>query len=501
MASSGWQTWNNLYTSSFGYDYFKCSIRIDSITHSGNTVTVSGAYGVKNDGGYSSYYVYPINAAITGSGYSQVTSRNQWIGTNEIAAVGFTTSFTASAGSTSANVTVEWSYNNGTAYNAYTYTLYFDASYTAPTGLSVSNIVRGQDSFTATVSVSGWGGTGSSSTRYRELQVWTQGMVEPRRYEAVFGDSTSGTITCGNSSSGSLTIIPNTMYRIGCYASNGSLNTGSQSVGDYTTLPPTTSLSNVEVTQTTARFIYSVPNQGGTYDMVLKKQLDGGTAETVTTLTGSGTKSGEITITGLAADTTHTLVVSLSTSAGEVVSNTVTFSTTPVPPACKLYCPALQNNQYVLKQVKKLYGPTNKHISSINPSVTQGPATCSVSDTSLLLSKLQADTTLTSAVAAGGSVRWIQITAAPLSGSQRVGVYLYYYDGTGTSKSKTLKAATTVASVQTFLSNWGISYNVGSSVSGHTYVYPYASYVYDRKEIKKLYGSVNDVTKLIYVGS
>jgi hypothetical protein len=100
--------------------------------------------------------------------------------------------------------------------------------------------------------------------------------------------------------------------------------------------------------------------------MVLSYQLDGGSLITVTTLTGSGTKSGSFTVSGLAPETTHTLTAALTTTAGEVVSNTVTFTTAQVP--VKLY--GSVNGQ--TKLVRKLYGSVNgqtKEITKLYGSV------------------------------------------------------------------------------------------------------------------------------------
>lgn len=238
---------------------------------------------------------------------------------------------------------------------------------TAPTGLAVSNAQKYQNSFAATVSVTGWGGAGDANSRYRELQVWTynaSSLVEPRKYQKATGNTMSSVITVDNNSGyGTLTIVPNTMYTIGMFASNGTYNTSSQRVGDWTTLPPTPSLSNTSVTTTSAGFSYSVPNQGGKYNMAVKYQIDGGSKVSVTTLSGSGTKSGNFTVSGLTPNTSHTIVVSLTTDIGEVVSNTVSFTTLPnfklygsvnnkTKKITKMYCSVNGKT----KLVKKLYG-------------------------------------------------------------------------------------------------------------------------------------------------
>lgn len=230
---------------------------------------------------------------------------------------------------------------------------------TPPTGLSVTDVVRAPEGFTATVSITGWG-TGSG-TRYRELQVWTyssSGLVEPRKYMPAYGDSLSGTITINNSTpNGSLTIVPNTMYVIGAYATNGAAATGSTRFGECTTLPPHSSLSTNFIAQTSAGFTVSVPNQGGKYDMVLKYQLDSEPLVTVTTLTGAGTKGAAFTVFDLRPGTTHTITAALTTNAGETVSNTITFTTEAAP--VTLY--GSVNNQ--AEKVVKMYGPIEQQVN------------------------------------------------------------------------------------------------------------------------------------------
>lgn len=129
MASSGWQGDVTLTSGGFGYNYFKGNLRIDSITHSGNTVTVSGVFGVHNDGGPNSYYVYPITARVRDlTNYQEVVAGNAWIDNGQWVTVPVSFSFTASGGTTSHSITVDWLYNNGTADNNISYTLTFDAS-------------------------------------------------------------------------------------------------------------------------------------------------------------------------------------------------------------------------------------------------------------------------------------------------------------------------------------------------------------------------------------
>lgn len=211
---------------------------------------------------------------------------------------------------------------------------------TAPTGLAMSNLSRGVDSFTATVSVTGWGGAGDSSTRYRELEVWTKsdsGLVTPYRFKPVWGDTLSSSITVDNNSgyptSNPLTIIPNKMYTIGIYATNGTYATGGQRQGNYSTKAPAPTVSKTSVTTNSGTFSYSIPNQGGQYSIALQYSLNSGsTWTTAATLTGSGAKTGTFTVSGLSAYTTYSMQTRTSTDAGQTSGSTVSFTTNGVAP-------------------------------------------------------------------------------------------------------------------------------------------------------------------------
>lgn len=143
MASSGWLTpYQTLTSSGFGYSYFKGAIYISSITRSGTTVTVTAKFGVYNDGGPSSYYVYPINAKVRDvTNFYQVVAGNVWIGTNQWVETGlFTFTLTVPVATTTANITIDWLYNNGYNGNTIVYTLSFDSGIPTPdlTGIGVT---------------------------------------------------------------------------------------------------------------------------------------------------------------------------------------------------------------------------------------------------------------------------------------------------------------------------------------------------------------------------
>lgn len=238
---------------------------------------------------------------------------------------------------------------------------------TSPTGLSCNNLVRGVEEFTANVSLSGWGK--GSGTRYRELQCWTyneSSLVEPRRYQPAYGDSLSGNITVSNGSSGNLTIVGNTMYTIGVYASNGEANTGSVRVGNYTTRAYAPTLSVNTLGENDVIIAYSTQADGGKYAKSVQYSIDGGTTWVTgaTVNTGSAT-TGTFTISGLTDDTEYTIKCRVSTSSGETNGTDITFRTLE---SHKLY----GSVGGVTKKVTKLYGSVGgqtKEIKKLYASV------------------------------------------------------------------------------------------------------------------------------------
>lgn len=369
MASSGWQGEVTLVDQGFGYDWFKGDLRVDSITHSGSTVTVSGVLAVKNtrSGSGYSYYIDPINARAAGGAYQQIVAGNQHINDGSMVSKSVTFTFSAGASETSKQVTVDWLYYGGGRSNSKTYTLYFDADATAPTGLDVTGVTVGAQSIKATVSVTGWGGAGDASSRYRELQVWSGNMSGDSRKQTATGNTLSSEITCNNSSSGTLTLTPNTKYYIGAYATNGTLNTGSQPFGTAITNVPTAGATMGTVTARSATINWSIANQGGERDIKIDYSLDSGSWTTVTTATGSGAKSGSFTLNNLTPNSSHTIVVRSSAVGGSVAGGT-TLNFTMADWPTKIYC-SVNNSR---KRVKRIYcsvGGQRKKVKKIYCSV------------------------------------------------------------------------------------------------------------------------------------
>lgn len=333
-----------------------------SASRSGSTITVSGSFSVSQGNAWNLNAIYACVDGVTG--WMRVkpyaNSGGSW-------STNFSFSFTDSAAGTRTYTAYFAVYNNAESasvgnWDSVTFTISYPAETSPPSGHNISNVVRGIDNFTLTGGISSWGVPNSAGgVRFGVAQsaITTGGVAQ---YTERITTKT-GTVTISTNSTKTnnptFSIDPNTMYHIGIYATNSdSLGSYGQD-WTYTTLPPTTALNNSAVTETTADFLYSVPSQGGKYNMDLKYQLDSGNPVTVTTLTGSGAKSGSFTVSNLSPGTTHTLTASLTTNAGETVSNTVTFTTAQTPN--KLY--GSVNGQ--TKLISKLYGSVNGQTKEI----------------------------------------------------------------------------------------------------------------------------------------
>ena len=228
---------------------------------------------------------------------------------------------------------------------------------TAPTGLAVSNITPATESFSATVSVTAWG-TNPGSTRYRELQCWTKGMIQPRRYKVETSNALSSTIVVDNNSSytaadGPLNITGNTEYTLGAFASNGNADTGSVNMGNAVTLAYAAILQPAITSSTTATVDYFIKADGGKYSKTYQYSIDGGTSwTTFATVSSSSATSGSFNLTGLTAGTSYTIKHRVTTTAG--VNNGADAVLT-IPTRNKFY--GSVNDEAT--RVTKIYGSVN----------------------------------------------------------------------------------------------------------------------------------------------
>ena len=246
------------------------------------------------------------------------------------------------------------------------------AQASAPTGLSCSNISATYDTVTATVSVTGWGGAGDASTRYRNLSVM-QTNDKPtsiRRYQRVYGNTMSSAITVNNSTQyGTMTIVPNTRYWLWWYATNGTYAAESPNPSTTTviTLAKPAELSIDDRTDDSITFNYNTFADGGYYAKTYEYSIDGGTTwTTFATVADGSASSGSFTITGLSVGNTYTLKTRAVTTAGTSNATDVVFT---IPATNKFYGPVNgeATNAYKMygsvngqtKEIKKVYGSVN----------------------------------------------------------------------------------------------------------------------------------------------
>ena len=276
--------------------------------------------------GYSGSFTYGAGSASASGSWSNARVNTYW---ETFMSIGFT----ISAGGGSYNV---WC--SGYSYNDFTVSVSFPNQRTAPTGLGASNIRRGTESFTATIKVSSWGNYVEDWEKYRELQCWTKsdsGLVEPRRWQPTAKSAScplSGDITVSNSSSvtsgSNFRITGNTTYTLGMYASNGYTSTGSQRIGNYTTLPYAATLSLNTAHSSSLDINCATLANGNAFPQKIQYSIDGGTTWTDgITVTGGSAQTNVMTISGLSANTEYTIKSRVTTSAGTTNNADITAKT------------------------------------------------------------------------------------------------------------------------------------------------------------------------------
>lgn len=151
----------------------------------------------------------------------------------------------------------------------------------------------------------------------------------------------------------------------------------------------------------------------------------------------------------------------------------------------------------ISKQVKKLYGSV-RQITSLTTATSTGTLLDTLSvDNTTLLNKIKSTSTLTRAIKNGGSVRDITI-----NGTYSNNVYLYradlFYNNGSSLQNLWIGSSSSMGNLATYLAEWGVTFTNTSGTTGTARVSITGSYSNRAKEIKKLYGSVNGQTKLIY---
>lgn len=220
MASSGWQGQKNVQTSV--YPHMALNLRVDSISHSGTTLTVKGVVRVICTSGYISYNGATVS--LTGGGSKTINLNLSSGGTADTGTFTCTIN-NVSATTTSKSVTATLSAGSVASGSA-SWTLTFDASTSAPTGLYINSISSTWDSVSGTVGLSSYG-TGSG-TKQLQMVVLYESYVAglPHRWDRTTSGALSYNATVNNNSTaasaGAIDIKGCGLYYTGVYATNGS---------------------------------------------------------------------------------------------------------------------------------------------------------------------------------------------------------------------------------------------------------------------------------------
>ena len=214
----------------------------------------------------------------------------------------------------------------------------------APSGLSVSISSIADTGASFSVSLSSYGTPNSANGRYIEAAIMGQSTYGGKyRYDTATNKSSS-TIAVNNSSktnsSNPLTIVPNTQYWYGAYATNTSLSI-SKVQGTFVTRPAyITSITANDVGQGEVHFTVNHASEGSANTVVTELSYDQKTWQTVSDKFN------------LSLSEQTTLYVRRSNNSG----STPVFSISVTPSTrVKLY--GSVNNQ--AKEIKKLYGSVN----------------------------------------------------------------------------------------------------------------------------------------------
>lgn len=163
MATSGWQNEQTWFTYS-SHIHLIGNIRIDSINHSGSNLRIRGAIagGARGDNNYRFYYLdYTSYAQPEGGGKMALGGKGKtWrVGDGDEYADFDVTLTGVSPSTTSRSFFVNfYGPNTNSVVATLRWNLWFDASGSAPSGGSITNIVPKWDRITATIGGVYWGG-------------------------------------------------------------------------------------------------------------------------------------------------------------------------------------------------------------------------------------------------------------------------------------------------------------------------------------------------------
>ena len=319
MASSGWQGEQTIYAGDSNHPKLIGDVEIYSITHSGTNLKITGQVQTIN----------PAGSCIDFNG-AEIWCSGSWSTTRDLKKACATQWNERKTWENYFDVTIGGVGVSDTSYtfrmgvdlpgletgNSVSWTLYFDSSAVAPSGLTASLVDFGPDWADIAVSISSWGSPSGSASRYIEAAVLeTSSYRDPYKAKKLYAQM-SGTIHVANNSYdfGSITITPNTQYSYGGYATN-TAQTVNTIGGQFTTLPAVPVINAIDQGHGVISVTVTHAAEGSALTVTEEYSIDGGT--TWNTITG-----GAFTVT---ISTQTVLTVRRSSTAG-ASSGTVTVT-------------------------------------------------------------------------------------------------------------------------------------------------------------------------------
>lgn len=310
MASSGWQGEQTIYSGGSSSPRLLANLRIDSISHSGTNLSVSGVARITSPSNSSIYY---NGAYIWWSGGSTTGNLNSDYGVTN----NFDFNFSVTIGGVSQTATT---YSFSVGVNAVqsggsaSWTLSFSQSSVAPSGLTTSLVDFGPDWADISVHLGSWGSPSGSASRYIEAAILgtsTYGNPYKNDTRTAVMDAT---IRVDNSGRGNLVVTPNTQYWYGGFATNNSADTSVVS-GQFTTLPAVPVMNAIDQGHGVIAVTVTHATEGSALTVTEEYSTDGGT--TWTTITG-----GAFTVTL----STQTVITVRRSSTSGISSTTITVT-------------------------------------------------------------------------------------------------------------------------------------------------------------------------------
>lgn len=467
MASSGWQGQQDIQTGK--YPKMALNLRIDGITHSGTNLRVWGAVRAVVTSG--NIYYNGVYVSWPGGGYSQNMNP---VSTGGYVDWGFDTTIGGVAQTTTGYTFTASLSAGSTASGSASWWITFNASSSSPATPSVSIASIQEFGATLNVSLSSYGQPSGEANRYIEGAVLGQSTYGGRyRYKtqkavnsATFVVDNSGATNANNP----LTIVPNTQYWYGAYATNTAMANNTVA-GTFITRPASiSSLTTNDLGHGNISISVSHGTEGSAANVSTEYSTDGET--------------------WLAAPEPFVVHISQATTISvrrRNSSGATPVATTSVVPfvSAKLYCSV----DGAAADIKKLYAPIAA-LTSLT-ATPNGALILGSPDTAKLAAKATA--AYTEKFNAGYQLNEVVVTYD--SSAQEFSVNMKLDNGT-TTEDNWVVSGEGLGAANATLADWGIQVQEASVASSTIAID--GSYGHVSKEIKKLYGSADGESKLIY---